>query len=142
MEFDPRNVNGYTFEQLKEFINNGVVDFPKLQSLGLNWQMQAQVKQYFENLEIKKSEIATEFRATSSINTIPSYTIFIRKYEDKNFTDNFGNIAADYVAQAKVAKAILEEETIRYKQDLLNDMDVAPWKYTAEIMSIVQTRWR
>ena len=137
MEFDPRNVNGYTFEQLKEFINNGVVDFPKLQSLGLNWQMQAQVKQYFENLEIKKSEIATEFRAASSINTIPSYNIFIRKYEDNEFTATYGNLAADYIAQARMAKAILEEETIRYKQDLLNDMDVAPWKYTAEIMSIL-----
>lgn len=137
MEFDPRNVNSYTLEQLKSFINDGVVDFVKLQSYGLNWQMQAQIKQYFEEIENKKKEITTDFNAACSINTIPSYNIFIKKYEEKEFTDKFGNITIEYVAQAKMRKAILEEDILKFKNALLNDMNTAPWKYTAEIMSIL-----
>ena len=80
MEFDPRAVNSYTFEQLQGFINTGVVTFAQLQSMGLNWQMQEQIKNWLAAIEKKKQEADTDFKAACSINTSQSYDFFISKY--------------------------------------------------------------
>lgn len=129
MEFDPRAVNSYTLEQLQGFINNGVT-FSQLQSYGLNWQMQAKIKEIFDQVEKKKQEAESDFNAACGINTVQAYDFFIDKYESEDF-------ARDLVAQAKMRKAIIINDILKIQKALLNDMKVAPWKYTAEIMSML-----
>ena len=128
MEFNPMMVNSYTIEQLQDFINRGVVSFPDLQKLGLNWQMQEKIKTWFDELEKKKAELEAQFNATCKINSIPAYDIFIGKYENEGY-------ASEYVTQAKIKREILIDAMRRYKSALLDDMKASPWKYTAEIMS-------
>ena len=38
-EFNPLNINGYSFDELKDFLLSEKVTFQQMQQLGLNWKM-------------------------------------------------------------------------------------------------------
>jgi len=141
MEFDPRKINFYSIDQLKQFISDGIVSFPDMQKCGLNYMKQDEIRKWNEEQEKKKEEeklnkekeekeIKMQFDAACGINTIQAYDLFINKYEENE-------TAAQEVVQAKMRRDILIEEIKGKRQKLLDDMKAAPWRYTAEIMSLL-----
>lgn len=130
MEFDPRAVNGYTLEQLIDFINNGKVTFAQLQSCGLNWEMQEKLKKWLDDIKRLKQEAEAEFKAACDINTAKAFEYFIGKYESYDFL-------RDLVTQARMRRQLILDDDIRKREALLEDMQHSPWKYTADVMRIL-----
>lgn len=126
MPFDPMKVNGYTVEELKSYIDNGEVTFPQLQQLGLHWQKQESLKTWSEEKQKAAEREQIEWEETCRQNTIAAYRNFINKYPNSS-----------NAIRAEVNIGILESETEQLIISLLDDMKVAPWKYTADLMNML-----
>ena len=125
-EFNPLNINGYSFDELKDFLLSEKVTFQQMQQLGLNWKMQEKVKEWLEEIDGLKKEEDLFWKVSCDTNTKPAYLSYLERYPDGR-----------YVAEAKVRIAMIDDEFRRKVTALIEDMRKSPWKYTAEIMSML-----
>lgn len=163
MEFDPRNVNGYTFEQLQNFYKQGIT-YAQFQQCGLNWQMQGMLKEWISTNE----ELENEFKSACDANSVLSFATFVEKFKEngnavkyvelanmrKDFLTASNNksvetyewfiskyrakdFALEFIGQAEMQKEILIGRIKQVLDTLLNDMKIAPWKYTSDIMTFL-----
>lgn len=127
MEFDPRNVNMYSVEELKGFLSSGKVKFVDLQRLGLNWQKQDALRAWLEEIERKKQNEERDWQTACSMNTIPAYKYYLSTYGEN----------AIHAFDAKVKIQELEAAHQHLYEDLFEDMRNDILKYKANVMGVL-----
>lgn len=128
MEFEPKKINIYTIDELKQFITSGTVSFTDMKQCGLNYLKREEIEKWLTGIKEEKTKIEAEFNAARSIYIVPAFEVFISKYE--------GNpMAAEEVTKARMYRDILIREKEEKERKLLDDMKEAPWRYTAEVMT-------
>lgn len=127
MEFDPRNVNMYSVDELKTFISNGIVQFVDLQKLGLNWQKQDEMRQWLQAIEEKKKAEERAWQSACSMNTIAAYKYYLSVYGE----------TAVHAFDCNVRIQELEVAQQRIYEDLFEDMRSDILKYKANVMNVL-----
>ncbi len=127
MEFDPRKANAYSFDELMNFLNRGEVEFTDFQMAGLNWQMQAQIKDALQEIESKKLKEENDWRCACNINTVSSYQFYLSTYGDD----------APHAFEAKMRIQELGKMQQQLYEDLFADMRDDMLKYKANVMQVL-----
>lgn len=127
MEFDPRKANAYSFEELMDFLHRGEVEFTDFQMAGLNWQMQAKIKEALQEIESKKLKEENDWRCACNINTVSSFQFYLSTYGDD----------APHAFEAKMRIQELGQMQQQLYEDLFADMRNDMLKYKANVMQIL-----
>ena len=127
MEFDPRKVNAYSFEELMGFINRGEAEFADFQMAGLNWQMQSRIKELLQEMEAKKNREENDWRSTCGINTVSSYQFYLNTYGEN----------AIHAFEAKMRIQELGQLQQQLYEDLFADMREDMLKYKSNVMQVL-----
>ncbi len=137
MEFDPWKVNSYTLAEIMEFLNKNECSFQDFQNAGLNYQMQAKVKEELAKVEmlkqqeeeranmIKQQEQASWQEALAQ-DTVQSYNTYINTWKDNKY--------AMHLIAAQGRKNELEAAVNDLRSALIEDMKVNPWRYRQDEM--------
>lgn len=120
--FDPKRVNGYTFEELMYFIDSGQVTFEGLKQCYLNYEMQGRIQ---EELNRRKAAIDNEekaWQAALAMNTERGYKMYLSKYGP--------NALHAFEAEVKIEE--LKQLEKKLYDDLYLDMrrDITQYKAT------------
>lgn len=127
MEFDPRQVNIYTVEELKGFLSSGKVQFVDLQKLSLNWQKQDELRKWMQELESKRQNEERDWQNSCSMNTIAAYKYYLSNYGD--------NAIHAFDANVKIQELNVVQQ--RLYEDLFEDMREDILKYKANVMNVL-----
>lgn len=127
-DFNPRNVNVYSVDELMGFLNKNVVTFEILQKCGLKWDKQAEVKKLLDEITEKKQHEENDWQVSRNTDTITAYNFYLNTYgEDK----------AIHAYEAKMRIQELIGLQIRLYEDLFADMRVDMMKYKANVMQVL-----
>lgn len=124
MSFDPRNVNSYSIDELKGYIESNEVTFEDLQRCGLRWDKQDELKKIWAKRE-------QDWQTTCATNTISAYEFYLNSYGDND-------------PHAYEAKMNIQELIKIIKQcydDLFEDMREDMMKYKPNVMNALFGRY-
>ena len=127
-DFNPRNVNGYSIDQLLGFIDRKVATFEDFQRCGLKWDKQAELKKILEEKIAIQQEEENNWQTTRNTDTKSAYEFYLNNY------------GWDTAIHAYEAKMRIEELGKIYQQryeDLFDDMRDDMMKYKANVMQVL-----
>lgn len=127
-DFNPRNVNGYSVEQLIAYIDNGVASFEDFQKFGLKWDKQAEVKKILDERAMKKQREEQDWQTSRTTDTIPAYHFYLGTY---------GENTAIHAFEAKMRIQELIGQQQRLYEELFADMRDDMMKYKANVMQVL-----
>ena len=128
MAFDPRNVNGYSVDELIAFIDNKEATFEDFQKCGLRWDKQAEVKKILDDRIIISQREEADWQSTRATDTINAYNFYLNTY---------GENTAIHAYEAKMRIQELIGITQRLYTDLFEDMRDDMMKYKANVMQVL-----
>ncbi len=120
MAFDPRNVNIYTLDELKGFLERKEVTFEDLQKCGLRWDKQAELKASW--VEREQAWIVAK-----NTDTISAYQFYLGKYPNDN--------SHRFEAEMRIEE--LEKIKKQIYDDLFDDMRDNMMKYQPDVMQVL-----
>ena len=127
-DFNPRNVNGYSVEQLIAYIDNGAASFEDFQKCGLKWDKQAEVKKILDERAMKKQREEQDWQTSRTTDTIPAYNFYLNTY---------GEDTAIHAFEAKMRIQELIGQQQRLYEELFADMRDDMMKYKANVMQVL-----
>lgn len=127
IEFNPHNINGYSFEELMGFLDSKKVTFDDLRRCWLNHEMQDRIRGEYERRNVSAANEEKAWRAACNMNTIQGYEMYLKKYS----TDGI------HAFEAEVKIDEIKEKMLQLYEDLFADMHFDLEKYQAPIMRIL-----
>lgn len=122
MELDPKKINGYSYEELMDFLDSGKYKFSDFQRAGLNYVMQDKIRKVLEEIEKKKEKEKQDWNCACNVNSIDSYRYYLSQHEDEDAQHTFE-------ANMNIEKLIIAQRQLY--EDLFKDMreNILDYKY-------------
>lgn len=150
MPFDFHNVHSYSVEELFGFIVKGEVTFPELQSLGVNYLIQQQLRDLLQNFEEKKIQESQSWNQTVQMamqyenlrnfrGAINAYKGYLQRWPDGPLHPDSIHVQ---MANAEIERLLgeIEGAAKALKQALISDMRERPDKFTPLMMRYIMGR--
>lgn len=123
-EFDPKQVNGYAFEELMGFIDKGVVNFEGLKHCYLNYEMQAKINAEFDRRKAVTDSEENAWRGALAMNTLQGFEMYVKKFGSQGI----------HAFEAEVKLEEMKQQKLKLYVDLYDDMRRDITQYKAPIM--------
>lgn len=127
-DFNPRNVNGYSVDELIAYIDGGAATFEDFQRCGLKWDKQAEVKKILDERAVKKQREEQDWQTSRTTDTLAAYNFYLNTY---------GEDRAIHAFEAKMRIQELIGLQQRLYEDLFADMRDDMMKYKANVMQVL-----
>lgn len=125
--FDPHIVNGYSFQELMNYIDSGEVTFEGLRKCCLNHEMQEQIREEYRKRDAATAIEEKAWQAACAMNAITGYEMYLKKYGD----------GAIHAFEAEVKIDELKRVEKQLYDDLYVDMRLDLNKYKAGVMQVL-----
>ena len=127
MEFDPKNVNQYSIDELMGFYDSGVATFTDFQRCGLRWDKQKEVQDQINERIAKEQQEENAWLSARENDTIQAYKFYLGTYGEN----------AKHAFDAKLRIQQLIEGQQKIYVDLFRDMHENMMDYKANVMNVL-----